>query len=72
MDVGEVAWSDNEASKRLLYGCIKIYTIYKFKLLRKDLDTERSNVEVLKSNMIQLLITMVLLLMNLMNGYNGL
>ena len=48
------------------------YINYKIKLLRKDLDTERSNVEVLRSYMTQLLITMVLLLMNLMNGYNGL
>ena len=42
------------------------YIIYKIKLLRKDLDTERSYVAVFRSNMIQLLITMILLLMNLM------
>ena len=48
------------------------YIIYKIKLLRKDLDTDRSNVEVLKSYMIQLLITIILSLMNLMNGCNGL
>ena len=48
------------------------YTIYKIKLLRKDLDPERSYVEVLRSYVSQRLITMLSLLMNLMNKYYGL
>ena len=42
--------------------------MYKINLLRKDLDTERSYVEVLRSNMMQRFFTMLSLLMNLMRN----
>ena len=48
------------------------YKIYKIKLLRKDLDTERSYVAVLRSNMIQRLITMEIIIDEFDEGYNGL
>ena len=41
-------------------------------VLGKDLVTELSNVEVTRSKLYRVFLMMILLCMNLMNGYNGL